>query len=253
MSSEKEKELLNKINHEIELPESEMDTDSIRKMMDEYLDNQKISVNKREAKKMADKIIMNHSETKPTQSPNKHRSVLVPVIATLLFVSFLITAVAQKDAIMHGVILLGEKLNIITPSSTAPTETEQPNEKAVKALFASGKYYLPHDLLSNYFCKNYYENSRTSECKDICMEFVNSTSFVSIVISNYESAEAAGIVSPSANMQPETQLNVNGLDIYIFQINQAYTVYYSADNVAYQITTDMSYSDLCTMLNSVSK
>lgn len=252
MSFDKKEELLNKINQEIELPESEMDTDSIQKMMDEYLDNRKISVNKRDAKKMADEITTNSSESEPKHIPVKHHSIFVPIIAALLIVSFFITAVAQKESIMNGVLWLGEKLNIITSSSTVPTEAD-PNEEAVKELYASGKYYLPHNILPNYICNNYYENSRTAECKDICLEFVSTNSFVSMVISNYENSETAGIISPSANMKPTMQLSVNELDIYIFQIDQAYTVYYSADNVAYQITTDMSYSDLCTMLDSVSK
>lgn len=74
-----------------------------------------------------------------------------------------------------------------------------------------------------------------------------------MIISNYENSEAAGIQSPSANMQPETQMTVNGLDIYIFKIDKTYTIYYSADNVSYQITTDMEYADLCAMLNSIRK
>lgn len=253
MNLEDKKELLDKINHEIEMAESDSDIESVEKMIDDYLGNQEISFSKRDAKKMANKIIKSYSKTKPVTIKINLKSILVPIIAVLLTASLIITAVAQKDFFMNGVIWLGEKLNIITSSSTSTNEAEQTNEKAVKEIFASGKYYLPHDILSDYEIKSYYENNRPAECTDICLEFVNSSSFISMVISNYENSEAADIQSPSANMQPETQMTVNGLDIYIFKIDKIYTIYYSDDNIAYQITTDMAYDDLCAVLNSIYK
>lgn len=253
MNLEDKKELLDKINHEIEMAESDSDIESVEKMIDDYLGNQEISFSKRDAKKMADKIIKSYSKTKPVTIKINLKSTLVPIIAVLLTASLIITAVAQKDFFMNGVIWLGEKLNIITSSSTSTNEAEQTNEKAVKEIFASGKYYLPHNILSDYEIKSCYENSRPDECTDICLELVNNASFINIIISNYGDAEAAGIQSPSANMKPEKQITVNGLDIYIFRIDKTYTIYYSADNAAYQIATDMAYDDLCAMINSIHK
>lgn len=63
MNSEKRKELLDRINYEIEMAVSDSDIESIEKRMDDYLESQKVSFSKREPKKMADKIIRNHSKT----------------------------------------------------------------------------------------------------------------------------------------------------------------------------------------------
>lgn len=252
MNSEEKKDLLNKINSEIEQPETDMDTAAIQEMMNEYLDGQSIQCSKRESKKTADRIIANYSKAEPAHKKYKNRSVLVPIIVVLLIVSFIITAVAQKASIMNGVIWLGEKLNIITPSSVSPEDAEQPAEMVME-LFVSGNYYLPRSISSDYVIKNYYEKRRTEECMDIGVEFVKNDSFINIIISNYESSESANIESPTVGMQPETELTINDLTIYIFKVDKTYTVYYSADNVVYQITTDMPYEDLCSMLNSISK
>lgn len=177
MKLEDKKELLDKINREIETAESDSDIEAIEKMIDDYLENQEVSLSKRDAKKMADKIIKNHSMMNKSVKTSRH-SIFVPIIAALLIVSFIITAIAQKDFFMSGVIWLGEKLNIVTSPSTSTNEAEQTNEKAVKEIFASEKYYLPHDILSDYEIKSYYENNRPAECTDICLEFVNSFSFI---------------------------------------------------------------------------
>ena len=253
MKSEDREQLIQKINNEIDQPEDEMDVAEIENMLDECLDGHKLRKSKRQEKKMACRIINDHSTKKAPEGNNTFQPFLVPAIVILLVGTLLITAFAKRETIVEGIMWLGEKISITTSMHDSNTSDQASSELYIADIFQSGQYYLPHDIYNNFKVQNYYENYRSDECHDICMEFTNNSCFANLILSKYSGSETPNIISPSENTEFEEQLTINGIEVCVFELDGIYSVYYAYENVIYQLTTDMTYEDLVEVLQSIRK
>lgn len=253
MKNENKDYILEEINNEIDRPANEVEVESVEKMIDLYLESAVPKISDNDAKKTADTIIAQY-HIKGTTAPSHYsKRIAIIVVAALLFTS-VVVASASHYRITDGIRWVCEKLNICTSEPTSDSSLLlQEAKQQSDILLADKNYKLPQSIPSNFIPKSYYNNQRSNECTDLCLEYVSDGAYINIIISQYSSRNTSGIEIPNEHTEVKEQINVNDVVITICSINEVYTAYYIHENCAYQITTNMSYDEFINLLNSIKK
>lgn len=248
MTEQEKAKLEAELDLELEKPEAEIDTEKIDRIVAALSEDIEVPA---DAGKRAYQTIIkkNHIEpSKISKKKTKHHILLVAAIL-LLISTCIFTVSANPDFFIKGLRQIGNKLKLYTVVSNAESTSNEFTQQFTE-LLASKDYALPK-AISNMQITRFEKNNRAEECTDICLELIDETNYLNIIISTYENSKTGNFEAPANNIEPYDQFAVGKITVTVFQVDDVFTAYYAHRNHTYQITSDMEKQDFYDILQQI--